>query len=105
MAGQFNQGNICTKKEGAVLAKFFLTTRKQRVMCFLIGPMLRQGLPQGAMFGLLLFLSYVNDLDSVIKNSAIRIFADDVLLYIPAQQGYFALQDDLTAISKSLATE
>ena len=42
-----------------------------------------------------------NDLDSIIKNSTIKLFADDVLLYAPAntQQECCALQDDLHAIS------
>ena len=60
------------------------------------------GVPQGTMFSPLLSLSYVNDLNPIIKNSTIKLFADDVLPYVPAntQQEYFALQDDLTAISK-----
>ena len=58
------------------------------------------GVPQGTVLGPLLFILYVNDLDSVIKNSTIKLFADDVLLYAPAntQKECSALQDDLTAI-------
>ena len=52
---------------------------------FLIGLMLLLGSPQGTVLGPLLFILYVNDLDSVIKDSTIKVFADDVLLYAPDQ--------------------
>ena len=68
--------------------------------CFLIGPMLPLEYPQGTVLGPLLFLLYVNDLDCVIKHSTIRLFADDVLLYAPANtmEECSSLQDDLTAV-------
>ena len=52
------------------------------------------------MLGPLLFLLYVNDLDSVVKCSTVKLFADDVLLYAPVRstKDCSALQDDLTAI-------
>lgn len=48
----------------------------------------------------LLFLIYVNDLGSVINHSTIKLFADDVLLYTPANtlKDYSSLQDDLNSI-------
>ena len=60
------------------------------------------GVPQGTVLASLLFLLYVNDLDS---NSSIKLFADDVLLYAPAntQQECCALQDDLHAICSNWA--
>ena len=54
----------------------------------------------GDMLGPLLFLLYVNDLDSVVKYSTVKLFADDVLLYAPVRsiKDCSALQDDLAAI-------
>ena len=91
------------KWKGAVMASF-LTYRKQRVVingAYSDWANVTSGVPQGTVLGPLLFLLYVNDLDSVVKNSKIKLFADDVLLYAPAntQQECSALQDDLTAIS------
>ena len=91
---------------GKVLSwlRSFLTYRKQRVVingAYSDWANVTSGVPQGTVLGPLLFLLYVNDLDSVVKNSKIKLFADDVLLYAPAntQQECSALQDDLTAIS------
>ena len=58
------------------------------------------GVLQGTVLGPLLFILYVNDLDSVVKKSTIKLFADDVLLYAPAdtKQECSALQNDLNAI-------
>ena len=58
------------------------------------------GVPQGTVLGHLLFLLYVNDLDSVVKYSTVKLFTDDVLLYAPIRstKDCSALQDDLAAI-------
>ena len=91
---------------GKVLSwlRSFLTYRKQRVVingAYSDWANVTSGVPQGTVLGPLLFLLYVNDLDSIVKNSKIKLFADDALLYAPAntQQECSALQDDLTAIS------
>ena len=59
------------------------------------------GVPQGTVLGLLLFLIYVNDSASVVKHSTVKMFADDVLLYAPANtlKECSSLQNNLTAIS------
>ena len=51
--------------------------------------------------GPLLFLIHINDLDSVIQHSSVKLFADDTLFYAPANtsKDCSSLQDDLTAIS------
>ena len=83
--------------------RFFLTQRKQRVVingAYSDWVDVTSGVPQGTVLGPLLFLLYVNDLDSVVKYSTIKLFADDVLLYAPVRsiKDCSALQDDLAAI-------
>ena len=39
------------------------------------------GIPQGSILGPLLFITYINDLPSVIKHCNIQLSADDTLLY------------------------
>ena len=47
----------------------------------------RSGVPQGSVLGpLLFFLSYVDDLRSVVRHSTLKLFADDVALYIEKLQ-------------------
>ena len=55
------------------------------------------GVPQGSVLGPLLFLLYLNDLNTVIQHSTIKLFADDVLLYAPANNIIYCavLQEDL----------
>ena len=44
--------------------------------------MVKSGVPQGTVLGPLIFLTYINDIESQITSS-IRHFADDCTLYIP----------------------
>ena len=41
------------------------------------------GVPQGSVIGPILFALFVNDLPCAIKNAMIKMFADDVKLYMP----------------------
>ena len=83
--------------------RFFLTQRKQHVVingAYSDWANVTSGVPRGTVLGPLLFLLYVNDLDSVVKCSTVKLFADDVLLYasVRSTKDCSALQDDLAAI-------
>ena len=58
------------------------------------------GVPQGTVLGPLMFLLYINDINTNIK-SPLRIFADDCLLYrvINSPEDTIILQQDLDQIS------
>jgi len=63
--------------------KSFLTNRKQRVVIngeFLSWSLVKSGVPQGSVLGLLLFAIYVNELPTVVK-SFLVLFADDTKLF------------------------
>ena len=60
------------------------------------------GVPQGSVFGPLLFLIYTNDLPNGIK-SICKIFADDTSLFSKVKDATFSdtqLNNDLNIISK-----
>ena len=80
----------------------FLSNRIQRVVCdgeVSEAKHVLSGVPQGTVFGPLLFLLYVNDITSSI-NSSIRLFADDCLLYrkTNTQNDQQILQNDLNKL-------
>ena len=93
---------------GSVLTwiKSFLSDRKQSVV--LEGSKshsaaVESGVPQGSVLGPTLFLAYINDLPSYIKNgSTARLFADDCVLYhtIESKEDAAKLQGDLDALQR-----
>jgi len=66
----------------------------------------RSGVPQVTVLGPLLFLLYVNDIGSKVKESRIKLFADDCLLYreVNNDDDAAALQRDLNALEEWSAT-
>ena len=59
------------------------------------------GVPQGTVLGLLVFLTYINDITHGI-NGQMRLFADDALLYypVPTIADGASLQHDLHTLHK-----
>ena len=57
------------------------------------------GVPQGSFLGPLLFILYVDDLCSVINHSSVKLFADDVTIFMEINN-----PDDCSVLQKGLDT-
>ena len=60
-------------------------------------------MPQGSVLGPLLFLIYVNDIATCVKNCKLRLFSDDTNLFVSGQKLLDALQltqDNLNILSQ-----
>ena len=60
------------------------------------------GVPQGSVLGPLLFILFINDMESCVKHSTIRFFADDtrILKHINSYLDVYLLQQDLNSVMK-----
>ena len=85
--------------------KKYLTGRVQRV--YVNGKMsticnVSSVIPQGSVLGPVFFNLFINDLPSVVKNSTMKLFADDTKLYrvVDSQEDANLLQEDLDRMVK-----
>ena len=88
-----------------ILFKNYLLNRKQRIIINCESSdyfPIESGVPQGSVLGPLLFLIYINDLETDIKSN-IKFFADDTMLFSivsdPATSA-ISLNNDLASIQK-----
>jgi len=82
----------------------FLSGRSQRVRMgsvLSLPKSVSSGVPQGTLLGPLLFLVYINDIDSTVENSKVAIYADDCKVYTSFRKNEppTELQNDLTRLN------
>ena len=81
---------------------FFIDNKKQEVVINGVNCIpISSGVPQGSVFGPILFLVYINELPEQVK-SAVRPFADDTAMYLALSshtEGQ-VLQNDLLSLEK-----
>ena len=83
--------------------KSFLTNRTQNVVLdglHSYSSMIISGVPQGTVLGPILFILFINDMESCIKHSKIRFFADDTRIskQISCESDVLLLQEDLDSV-------
>ncbi|MCP4584377.1 reverse transcriptase domain-containing protein, partial [Pseudoalteromonas sp.] len=83
--------------------KAFLADRRQRVVIdnkFSRWLPVESGVPQGSVLGPLLFLVYINDLPYVVRYAQVKLFADDLKIYIALlrSEPTTPLQDDIQEV-------
>jgi len=83
----------------------FLANRTQRVLVEGTSSetaAVTSGVPQGTVLGPILFLAFINDLPSWVKNSKVRLFADDCFVQkeIRTPEDCVLLQEDITKIGE-----
>ena len=88
-----------------LLIQSYLTDRYQKVICnddSSTWKAVQCGVPQGSIFGPLLFLIYINDLPSIIsnKNDTMLLYADDTSIII-TESSYTATKQQATSLLKT----
>ena len=58
----------------------------------------KSGIPQGSVLGPILFVLYINDMPSEIKNYC-KLFADDAKIFSSVTKDDFNLQDDINQLA------
>ena len=84
----------------------YLMDRTQRVMVnrrFSNWDVIKYGVPQGSIFGPLLFIMFTNDMVDCVRNSSVLLYANDTVIYrndFCFDKNYRNIQGDLNRLYK-----